>query len=307
MAPYRVLSFDGGGVSGVFTAVLLDRLSAEVPHFITRADLLAGSSAGGIIALGLAAGVRPSDIITFHRDDSSAVFDDSWIRHIRDLGGLIGAKYDNANLKNLLENVLGAETTLAQLSKRVLIPAFQLDNLRRPPISGEIRRWKPKFFHNFPGPGSDGRELAVDVAMRTSAAPTFFPVYQGYIDGGLVDNSPSLCALAQALDPDTGKQSLADIRLLSIGTGLNPAYIEGETLNWGEAQWAKPTVTLLCDGILGPADYLCVRLLGPHFHRLNSVFPEVVAPDDHHKVKDLISYASAVDLSETVAWLKQYF
>ena len=75
----------------------------------------------------------------------------------------------------------------------VLIPSFQLDN--QAPHAGQ-RQWKPKFFHNYPGPDSDGAELVVDVAMRTSAAPIYFPTYQSYIDGGVVANDPSMAALA---------------------------------------------------------------------------------------------------------------
>ena len=48
------------------------------------------------------------------------------------------------------------------------------------------RMWKPKFFHNFEGEDSDGHLGVVDVALSTSAAPTYFPSYGGYIDGGVV-------------------------------------------------------------------------------------------------------------------------
>lgn len=53
---YRILSFDGGGIRGLVTLALLKRLEAKIPNLITGADLFAGTSTGGIIALGLAAG-----------------------------------------------------------------------------------------------------------------------------------------------------------------------------------------------------------------------------------------------------------
>lgn len=307
MPAYRILTLDGGGVCGLFTAVLLERLESTLPGVIARADLLAGTSIGGILALALAHGHKPADLVAQYRAHAPKIFESPWQRQVHDLGGLIGAKYGNEDLKRLLEQLYGTESTLADLRQRVLVPAFRLDNLRRPPRPGEIRRWKPKFFHNYPGRGSDGHERLVDVAMRTSAAPTFFPSYQGYIDGGVVDNSPALCALAQALDSATGKQSLDDLSIISIGSGLHPIFVEGDKLDWGEVQWSKPIVPLMVDGVLGVADFQCSRILGDRFFRLGPILPEVVRPDDASKLDRLEECARAVDLSEAVAWLKAYF
>jgi patatin-like phospholipase/acyl hydrolase len=170
---YRILSFDGGGVRGVYTAVLLERLSQQVPTMLTKVDLLAGTSTGGIIALGLAAGHLPAELVALYRDNASKIFDDSWLRDLADLHGLAGAEYDNNNLKQILTQIF-ATTRLEQLNKKVLVPSFQLDNQEQ---QAGKRMWKPKFFHNYPGPDSDGGELAVDVALRTSAASIYFPSY----------------------------------------------------------------------------------------------------------------------------------
>src|SRR5262249_24914620 len=159
-----------------------------------------------------------------------------------------GAKHDNSNLKKSLIELLGSEMTLGQLRKRVLIPAFQLDNGGGPSQTRKVRRWKPKFFHNFPGRDSDGTELALDVAMRSSAAPTFLPSYQGYTDGAVVATTPAMCAMAQAIDRDRGNQPPGDIRILSFGTGLHPTFIPGQSLDWGFAKWAKPLTVLMIDG-----------------------------------------------------------
>lgn len=50
---YRILSIDGGGFRGLFTARLLERLEWEVPGFLERFDLVAGTSTGAILALGV--------------------------------------------------------------------------------------------------------------------------------------------------------------------------------------------------------------------------------------------------------------
>jgi hypothetical protein len=219
------------------------------------------------------------------------------------LHGLSGAEYDNTNLANILKGIFGS-AHLSQLSKKVLVPSFELDN--QDPQAGK-RKWKPKFFHNYPGPDSDGNELVVDVALRTSAAPVYFPTYQVYVDGGVVANDPAMAALAQAIDKDTGAQRLEDLRIFSFGTGNNPTYIAGHDLDWGIAQWAKPLVSLMIDGVMGVAEYQCRRLVGKNYFRLEPDLPKPIAMDDASAVEELIGYANAVDLSAAVTWLKADF
>ena len=300
---YRILSIDGGGVRGVYAAVLLDRLADALPLFLDHVDLIAGTSTGGIIALGLADGLTPSDLVKLYKDNVHKIFDDSWLDDMKDLGGLYGADYDNEKLRDVLKGIFGKKR-LASLGKRVLIPAFDLDSGK---VRGKVRMWKPKFFHNFPGPDADGNELVVDVALRTSAAPTYFPSYQGYIDGSVAAINPSMAALAQALDDEAANQRLENIHLFSLGTGLNPTYVEGEELDWGFAQWARPLITLMSDGVMGVADYQCARVLDEHYHRLAPVLPEAVAIDDVSKLDDLIRYAKAVELKDTITWLREHF
>jgi patatin-like phospholipase/acyl hydrolase len=301
--PYRILCFDGGGVRGVYTARLLQRLVEAVPALLHGADLLAGTSTGGLLALGLAAGTSPADLVTFYHANAARIFDRSWSREVAALDGLAGAEYDNQQLKQSLDTIFGTRR-LEQLATKVLIPSFQLDN--QAPQATQ-RHWKPKFFHNYPGPDSDGAELVVDVAMRTSAAPIYFPTYQIYIDGGVVANDPSMAALAQALDRDTGRQRLEDLSLCSLGTGANPVYIAGHDLDWGLAHWAKPLVSLVIDGLMGVAEYQCTRLLGDRYFRLQPLLPKPIALDDAAATGKLIADADRVDLTAAVAWLNAHF
>ena len=301
MAAYRILSLDGGGIRGLYTAVLLQRLARQHRPLLDSVDLIAGTSTGGIIALGLAARLTPGRLVRLYRTKARDIFDDSWLDNLIDLGRLRGAEYDNDNLKKVLQELFGSRKRLKGLKKKVVIPSFDLDNEGQ---DAQVRVWKPKFFHNFSGSDSDGEELVVDVALRTSAAPTYFPTYQGYVDGGVVANNPSMAALAQALDGDTGKQELSDIRLLSLGTGLNPTYIRGSSLDWGFAQWAKPLIQLMIDGTMGVADYQCAKLLVKKYHRLAPVLPRPIALDDWHRVDDIIRYANRVGISRTVRWLR---
>lgn len=300
---YRIITFDGGGVRGVYTAVLLQRLAEQAPGLLERTELLAGTSTGGIIALGLASGRTPAELVSLYQDNAARIFDASWLHELADLHGLSGAEYDNTNLESILKTLFGS-TRLAQLAKKVLVPSFQLDN--QAPQAGK-RMWKPKFFHNFAGPDSDGDELVVDVALRTSAAPVYFPTYQVYVDGGVVANDPSMAALAQAIDKDTGAQKLDDLLLFSLGTGTNPTYIAGHDLDWGIAQWAKPLVSLMIDSVMGVAEYQCRHLLETRYFRLEPQLPKPIAMDDASEVNNLVNFAQAVDLSAAVSWLKTTF
>jgi len=81
MAAYRIPSLDGGGIRGLLSLVLLDRIGKEIPGWLDKADPSTGSgraywlarqsafvrklrldAAGGIIALGIAHGVPLADI-----------------------------------------------------------------------------------------------------------------------------------------------------------------------------------------------------------------------------------------------------
>jgi uncharacterized protein len=304
MPTYRILSLDGGGIRGLYTAVLLNRLAQIVPGFTDRADLLAGTSTGGILALGLAKGISTQALVDLYQDNGAAIFSRSVWHEIRDLGEIVGAKYDNQELIKIIQTTFGNATLSGLLPRHVLIPSFDLDNQAPPP---NTRTWKPKFFHNYVGPQSDGSQKITDVALRTSAAPTYFPVYQGFVDGGVVANNPSMAALAQAIDTATGKQQLADLRLFSIGTGLSPQFVSGDRLNWGLAQWAHLLANMVIEGMMGVADYECARLLGNNYFRLAPALPDPVPLDSAVQIGALIADANQVDITAAANWLQANF
>ena len=303
MTKYRILSLDGGGIRGLLSLVLLQRLEESVPGWLHDVDLLAGTSTGGIIALGLAHGLPLAELRKLYEEKGKAIFDDSWLDNLKDLGSVIGAQYQNKNLTKELRRIFG-ETTLKDLKKRVLIPAFDLDNEKPDPAA---RCWSPKFFHNFPGTDSDGDQLAYKVALYTSAAPTYFQAVDGFVDGGVVANNPSMAALAQTQDHRALKHAPEhnQIALLSIGTGQSLMRIEKKNLDWGQAQWIKPLLSILMDGVMGVADFQCRQILGKSYFRLAPVFPpdKVIALDAVDRIPDLVEFAESVDISSAVEWL----
>lgn len=313
---YRVLSLDGGGVRGVLALALLERLAneSERPNFLDQIDLFAGTSTGGIIALGLALGRTPAEVRRLYEEMIPSVFADSLWDDVKDLGYAIGAQYGNENLRQALEGQFG-NGRLRDLPKKVLISSFDLDNEGNAPDG--VRSWKPKFFHNYPGPDSDGDELIVDVAMRTSAAPIYFPTYQGYIDGGVVANNPGMCALAQALDERGGEQRPSDIVLLSLGTGRLPNYLTIRDADWGWKQWSVhftgihtvslPLLEIMLNGSSGVSDYQCRRVLGARFHRVQPVLPQPIDLDAVNELDRLAALADEADLQPAISWLAGHF
>ena len=304
MPKYRILSFDGGGVRGVYTAVLLERLRRRVPEFLDDIHLYAGTSTGALIALGLANGGTPAKAIEMYRELADEAFRRPFSRKLATLWGLIGARYDNAPLQRIVQQLFGEKTLqdLAQRGRHVLVASFDLKGQ----VAGQTT-WKPKFFHNFAGDDSDGAEKVADVALRSAAAPTYFATYGRYIDGGVAANNPSMAALAQALDAATGGQQLADVRLLSLGTGWMPRYLNGQNQNWGFLQWAFPLIPILLESSEGVSDYQCQRILGRQYHRLGPLLPTRIDLDDVYQIDYLIELAEQVNLNATVTWIQQHF
>ena len=304
MATTRIISVDGGGVRGVVPTVVLQRLSDDprLTGWLDRADLFAGTSTGGLIALALAAGIDLATIRMLYEENAKRVFKDSILDDILDLGKILGADYEVANLRTELDRVFG-DRKLAQLPRRVLVTAFDLDN--EDPVA---RTWKPKIFHNYPGSDSDGEMLLAQVGTYTSAAPTYFGSADGYVDGGVFATNPSMCALVQTQDHriPAGEQSgLHEIRLLSLGTGRSLEYLEGSRHDWGYLQWVRPLISIMLDGTNGIADFQCEQILGDRYFRLAPTFPQgtTIAMDDVDRIPELVDFANALDLEPLVEWL----
>ena len=298
--PFNILSFDGGGVRGIIEACLLERIEARHPNLLRDVDLLAGTSTGGIIALGLAAGKSPAALREMYQVASKDIFSETLFGRFKDFWKLLGADYKSDNLRKMLEGQFG-NLLLGDLEKSVAITSFDLDN----EAEGSNRSWKAKIFHNCKGLDADLDVRVVDLALRTSAAPTYFPTSDGYIDGGVVANNPGMIALAQALDPRNLNKDLRNINLLSLGTGRFRQHIEGANLNWGLAKWAKYLLDILMDGSVDVVDFECKQILRDKYYRLNPQLPHDYPLDDWKNVPTLLTVAQEIDIEPVVLWLEK--
>lgn len=308
MTFYHILSLDGGGIRGVLTAALLERLQDHHPGFLDQVDLFAGTSTGGIIALLLAAGHTPTRIRQIYEERGHDIFRKTsfWNRLPFLPSRFFEAEYATEPLREVVREQVG-DMRLDDLQRRVLVPTFDLDGQLSTARPDKVRAWKPKFYHNFPGPDSDGAEAVEDVVARTTAAPTFFPIYQRFVDGGVVVNNPSMCALTQALNRDTGQQKLIHVTLLSLGTGFSPRFLTARDARWGLLQWAPHLVSVILGGTDEVAVYQCRQILGDHFMRLCPLLPGAMDMDNVSQISLLKDIAAGYDLEETLTWLRRYY
>jgi uncharacterized protein len=198
---YRILSLSGGGVRGIVQARLLELLERDVGPIAQRFDLVAATSTGALVGLGLAAGVPASQLVRLYRDHASEIFRRRPLALIRR-----GPRYQTERLREVLQRHLGTKT-LGELDVEVVVCASALN------------RYQGKIFTS----ASDPDVALVDAALASAAAPTYFaPVVprgseRGYLDGGLWANDPILVASAQAISQLGIPANSIDA--LSIGTG----------------------------------------------------------------------------------------
>jgi patatin-like phospholipase/acyl hydrolase len=270
--PFRILALDGGGLRGIFTAaVLCEAARVFGPAFIDSVDLLVGTSTGGIIALGLAAGKTPAEMLNFYKDAGPTIFG-----HPRRIGRLWSPKYDRAPLDNVLRQEFGETTRMNELTKPVCITAYEL-------VRGTTRVWKDDHHQDL---SFGGDQLVWKVAAATSAAPTYFAPVQlhdvdSHVDGGVWSNNPNLIGITEAVR--YFDRSLQEIRLLSVGTTSHPFRVSNhaQAQRMGLVGWALKAVHLLQESSSLAGNYQARLLLGDqNYLRLNSEQAEKIKLDD---------------------------
>ena len=108
---FRILSLDGGGIRGVFPAAFMARLEEHLEHPIGRYfDLIAGTSTGGIIAIGLGLGLSAGEILKLYVEQGPAIFGqghgavENWVRQkLRGMAHLLVTKHSSEPLRHALD------------------------------------------------------------------------------------------------------------------------------------------------------------------------------------------------------------
>jgi patatin-like phospholipase/acyl hydrolase len=231
---------DGGGIKGAFSASVLaaveDEMGTPIGEYF---DLVTGTSTGGILALGIGLRFPAKDMVSFYRTEGPRIFP---AMGPLALGGsvrqLFRPRYSHENLRQALSSILG-ERRFGESKSRLIIPTYDA-------IGGRI--FVLKTAHH-PSLKYDFNALAVDVALATSSAPTYFeasafPLHPGssYIDGGVWSNTPVLAAIAEA--KHYLGISLSEIEVLSVGTTSVPFNV-ARNKSAGALQWNIGMIDLM--------------------------------------------------------------
>jgi len=212
-SPRHLLSLTGGGFRGLFSARVLSLMEAEAGRLISKPfDLIAGTSIGGILAIGIAAEIPAETLVKSFRKRGSSIFRPK----LTSFGGFTAARYDSESLRSAVEAILGpamANRPFRELPVPLLIVAINEQTS------------EPKLFRTLAcDPASDDTLSTLDVALATSAAPTFFAPHKVndrmFVDGGLVANAPDMLLVTEA--QRTFGCALSDLHLCSVGTAHSP-------------------------------------------------------------------------------------
>jgi predicted acylesterase/phospholipase RssA len=241
--PKRILALDGGGLRGILTLGVLEKIEDDLKlrhnagdefRLSDYFDLIAGTSTGAIIAAALAMGWKVKDLSEMYFKLGKEVFEKSLLRK-----GPIRARYDEAELIKQLQGVYGKNTTLGspKLLTGLLVVTKRHDTSSWWPISNNPRG---KYFGH--RSTDDSKTLANSeyplwqVVRASTAAPSFFdpePIEIGtsktakvtgeFIDGGMSPfNNPALMAVMYStlegyrMNWPTGADRLL---VVSVGTG----------------------------------------------------------------------------------------
>lgn len=260
---FHILALSGGGFRGLYTATVLKHLEESFgAPLAARFDLLCGTSAGGLLALGLAAAIPAAELQAMFEHDGKRIFGSRGLLR-RLLTKLIVAKHSSEGLRAVLEDRFKG-MTIGDLKHRVLIPAVNYS-------SG-----KGQFFKTPHAPKYelDHRRRLVDVGLATAAAPTYFPLHRVgdegvFADGGLVGNSPGLFGVHEAQEILHVPRA-AKIRVLSIGTMTLGATLRGGAwLDRGIGLWGAKVFDLVISAQENAVHEMLNHLLGEHYLRID--------------------------------------
>jgi uncharacterized protein len=247
---WRILSIDGGGVRGMIPVTILAYIEERTKRPIAELfDLIAGTSTGGILALGLSKPdqsgkpeISALGLRELYQRDIPHIF-----RHPQSWwGNLLSPKYNAAVIQEVLRQGFG-DCRLKNALTDIIIPCYDIEH--RSPHIFKSRWARRQSQYDF---------LMSDVAFATSATPTLFsparisrPGARGslaLVDGGIFANNPSMHAYAEIHEMFPGNDD--KFLLLSLGTGEFTRQLTKDYIDlWGYVQWSRPMLELVSESI----------------------------------------------------------
>jgi patatin-like phospholipase/acyl hydrolase len=284
----KVLAIDGGGIRGIIPAVILGEIQKRLSRELWQTfDLIAGTSTGGIIALGLGTACNngkpysPDQLLKLYLQNGSAIFKKSWLTPLKEL---LSPKYSPDGLEKTLARFFQATEFCTALTP-LLISSYNLQKQRPFFFKSHLIAARP-----------DYNWKVTEIARATSAAPTYFPPLHltrgaddyALVDGGVFVNNPAMAAYVQArlLYPEAAR-----VVVVSVGTGdRQDAITFAQANKWGLVGWAKQIVPVLMDSVSEAVDFELTTLPECTYYRLQPLdLPPAAGQMDNVTPENLVT------------------
>jgi patatin-like phospholipase/acyl hydrolase len=295
----KVLSIDGGGIRGIIPALILEELEKRLGKEMHETfDLIAGTSTGGIIALGLGTpcqgggAFKPADLVDLYVQKGSQIFPKGYFTWF---WSLLRPKYSPKPLEGILRDTFGKLRFKSAL-KPLLVSSY------------DIEHQLPFFFKTQKALTDPAYDWDVaEIARATSAAPTFFPparlvhstvagVEFTLVDGGVCVNNPAMAAFAEACRLFPGRSQYI---VVSVGTGDRQDHYKYKSAKrWGLLRWAPRIVPVFMDSVSEAADYELENIPICQFFRLQ--------PDTLDPASNAMDDASATNIANLQTAAQKY-
>jgi uncharacterized protein len=297
----KILAIDGGGIKGIIPCTILKYIETKTGLPTSRLfHVLAGTSTGGIISLGLSKpdedgnnAYTADDMLKLYVENGKNIFGKrpkdfkSWLGSIIEKG-LFDKNFDVTKFEEILKEKFG-DSKLKESLTGVLVTTYAPE------------QEKPFYFSSRLALEDEKENIPLrEIARSTSAAPTYFKPSQvtydknqqlAFVDGGVFANNPSILAYSEAkeiwkkqnrtitvnipegVDKNTktfeavvsADDNDLPFFLLSLSCGHSSARIDfSEADEWRAKDWIKPLLTnIFMQSVAESTDYTMKYLLPP--------------------------------------------
>lgn len=243
---YKILSLCGGGVRGIMTATIMERLHQYKSNFLEEFDLLAGTSAGSFIISSLLGnysaeglGRRIAEFVKDYQPQTKNRTDPSKPMHnIQDFVDTVTAIHNgNPSLKSFEQKVIMTSFDLGHRDTGRLWNQMVFTNLDVPLDVDE--RIKTSGYGETPEMGIVDATVSSCAMGGMYGAHKFSHKDKTYycVDGAFAHHDPTLIAIAYAMSTGVPAE---DIVVIDIGTGYMPQSLgSNDVAAWGCQQWVQ--------------------------------------------------------------------
>ena len=327
---FTILSFVGGGIRGLLSATILQRLADKHDHVLENTLMLAGCSTGAIITSELLAGKTPGDLIGLFTSPTGEI---KFYNNMNDRPDK--PAYPIADVI-ASQAALHGDSPVSKAPRSVLLVSFNVGGLETREDGRVVPKpWDTLMFTNMLGTEQDridGLEGNADTpiaiaASSSGAMPGQLGSVLGNVDGAFFNHDPTLAAICLAVRNGV---PLEKIVAITIGTGLMPDWVASDTAQWGAKQWmdgdgnpfdntppflmnqarSSPVLDMCLSGTSAETmPRLAKMLLGDRYVNINPRLPCFIPENSTNAqaIELLQRHGNEVNIDEAVALIGKYW